>query len=239
MSFPPYFVGWHCWLKLSHSFNGESRRRICVVIGDLVVAFNVLAPKLWEVVGAFWIIFLSFYECRLSVGIPWGGGRTQTLPYAKEFIWTYFITLKCHGPLTPTSHLMKISLPNIYHPQRSCSKVMFLHLSVILFRGGLPPPPGRHPLGRHHPGLTSPGQALLLVDTPTPIPHHPWAYPPPGQTPPPTPWADTPLGRHPTGQTAPCTLHAGIRSTSGRYASYWNAILWIVNLLWCRRFLPL
>ena len=29
----------------------------------------------------------------------------------------------------------------------------------------------------------------------------------------------------PPGQTPPCAVHAGIRSTSGRYASYWNAIL--------------
>ena len=35
----------------------------------------------------------------------------------------------------------------------------------------------------------------------------------PGQTP---PWADT-----------PCAVHAGIRSTCGRYASYWNAFLLI------------
>ena len=38
-----------------------------------------------------------------------------------------------------------------YRLQRSCSKVTFLHLSVILFTGGgVPYPPGRHPLGRHH-----------------------------------------------------------------------------------------
>ena len=35
--------------------------------------------------------------------------------------------------------------------------------------------------------------------------------PPPRQTPP--------------GQTPPCPVHAGIRSTSGRYASHWNAFL--------------
>ena len=36
-----------------------------------------------------------------------------------------------------------------YHPQRSCGKVMFLHLSVILFTGGWQTPLGRHPPGRH------------------------------------------------------------------------------------------
>ena len=59
-------------------------------------------------------------------------------------------------------------------------------------------PPGRHPLGKH----------------------------PPGQIP---PWADTPLDRHPPAKhplaRPPCTVHAGIRPTSGRYASHWNAFL--------------
>ena len=39
----------------------------------------------------------------------------------------------------------------------------------------------------------------------------------PGQTP---PWADTPPGQTPPGQTPPCAVHAGIRSTSGRYPSH-------------------
>ena len=86
-----------------------------------------------------------------------------------------------------------------YGPQRSCGKVMFLHLSVILFRGvsqhalGQTPLPGRHipactgadthPLpGRHIPACTG-------ADTPLPgrLTH-------PGQTPP---------GRFSPGQTPP------------------------------------
>ena len=50
----------------------------------------------------------------------------------------------------------------------------------------------------------------------------------------------SPLGRHhPTlgqitpGQT-PREVHAGIRPTSGRYASYWNAVLWLLILISCR-----
>ena len=56
----------------------------------------------------------------------------------------------------------------LYGPQRSCGKVMFLHLSLILFTGG-----GCLP------------QCILG--------YTPWADTP-GQTP---PWADTPLGRPP------------------------------------------
>ena len=47
-------------------------------------------------------------------------------------------------------------------------------------------------------------------------------------------WADTPRQTPPghppllpsaCWDTPPCTVHAGIRSTSGRYASHWNAFL--------------
>ena len=48
------------------------------------------------------------------------------------------------------SNLSKI---DIYRPQRSCGKVMFLHLSVILFTGWVSAPvhAGIHPPGRHPP----------------------------------------------------------------------------------------
>ena len=40
------------------------------------------------------------------------------------------------------------------------------------------------------------------------------------------PWADTPSGRHPPGRPPPGRHpHAGIWSTSGQYASHWNAFL--------------
>ena len=59
---------------------------------------------------------------------------------------------------------------------------------------------------------TGGGSAPLHAGIHPPGRHHP------GQTP---PQPDTP----PPGQTPPCPVHAGIQSTSGRYASYWNAIL--------------
>ena len=41
-----------------------------------------------------------------------------------------------------------------------------------------------------------------------------------------SPPAGTPPGRYtPQAGTPPAAMHAGIRSTSGRYASYWNAFL--------------
>ena len=97
---------------------------------------------------------------------------------------------KLKGPLTPSES------EHFYRPQRSWGKVMFLHVSVILFTGGsaplhagiYTPPPNR---GRH-----------------------------PSQT------------RHPPGTRHPPQHSAcwEIRATSGRYASYWNAILSLMFL---------
>ena len=131
-----------------------------------------------------------------------------------------------------------------YRQQRSSGNLMFLHLSVILFTGRRC---GRHPSGQTPPWTdTPPGRHPLDIH---PQGRHPWAdtprQTPPGHT---FPWADTPLGRHPLGQTplptdplqadnppptlgrhpgntSPCAVHAGIRSTSGLFASYWNAFL--------------
>ena len=85
------------------------------------------------------------------------------------------------------------STPHNYRPQRSWGKVMFLHLSVILFSGGgcLP----HLPLGRHPPGQTPPGRHPLLADTHLPWEDTslPWADTLP-------PWAENPVGRHPLGR---------------------------------------
>ena len=74
------------------------------------------------------------------------------------------------------------------------------------------PPPGPHPLD-HTPRTTSPqDQNPPGEQTPSR-----------NQTPPGT---RTPLGsRPPKDQTPPRETDSGIRSTSGRYASYWNAFL--------------
>ena len=68
------------------------------------------------------------------------------------------------------------------------------------------------------------------------LPHCMLGYTPPA----PGPEADTPVGKHLPGKTrpwvntpwtdipgaeTPCSVHAGIRSTSRRYTSHWNAFL--------------
>ena len=89
------------------------------------------------------------------------------------------------------------------------AKDIFLHLSVILFTGGV--------------------CLSACLDTPS------RADTPPGSRhpPPPLPRADTfPGSRHPLPEQTPPSRHppppeadSSIRSTSGRYASYWNAFL--------------
>ena len=81
------------------------------------------------------------------------------------------------------------------------AKVIFLHLSVIhsVHRGEYLT---RHPPGRHLPGQTPPSRQTPPSSRQTP--------PSSRQTPPP--------GRHPP----------GIRSTLGRYASYWKAFLFSI-----------
>ena len=106
---------------------------------------------------------------------------------------------------------------------------MFLHVSVILPMGGggfsghcpprdqadppAPAAPGRHPLAGNTTPPTQPGRHPLLG------PGNPPATPgrPPWQGTPPAP------GKAPPPREEDCS----IRSMSGRYASYWNAFLFI------------
>ena len=81
-----------------------------------------------------------------------------------------------------------------YRPQRSCGKVMFLHLSVShsVHRGGVclsacwDTPPGRYtPLGRYTPWQVHPPGRYTPLGRYTPWQLHPWADTPPGQVHPP------------------------------------------------------
>ena len=60
----------------------------------------------------------------------------------------------------------------------------------------------------------------VQVHHPTPGRYHPWAGAPPAGT---APWSGTP--------PPPPAMHAGIWSTSRRYASYWNAFLFQIYLM--------
>ena len=113
-------------------------------------------------------------------------------------------------------------------------KVIFLHLSVILFtEGGVPgqvpplagtPPRQVHPLGRYTSWTGTPWQ----VHTPRqvhPLGRYPRQIHPLGQ--------GTPPGRYTPWQVHPIRSSAcwEIQATSGRYASYWNAFLLVLYLI--------
>ena len=65
---------------------------------------------------------------------------SRSLNYKNSFIGFITQSLSCTGIrvniMPQYGHRYKISLDNIYRPQRSCRKVMFLHLSVIVHGGG-------------------------------------------------------------------------------------------------------
>ena len=128
---------------------------------------------------------------------------------------------------------------HFYRPQRSCGQgYVFTRVCHSVNTGGgvfasvhagIPSPRSRHP----PPGADPPG-----TDTPPRSRHTPGADTPQEQTPPgsrPHLGANTPPGsRHPL---PPPEADSGIRSMSGRYASYWNAFLFknINSLHWTHR----
>ena len=154
---------------------------------------------------------------------------------------------RCIYPTYDYTHCLCDSIENITHslctkefqaryfsyfsrPQRSCGKVMFLHLSVS------------HSVHREG------GQTPLGLGRPPPLGCRPPMDADPPRCRPPPLWMQTPLGwadpwglgrpprldRPPWMQTPP-RLGAlpPIWSTSGRYAFYWNAyLLWRIFWTW-------
>ena len=107
--------------------------------------------------------------------------------------------------LKVSSHVTIFSSPPIFTNRKRSLRRLFLQVSVC---------PEEKYLGRYISWAgTHPGQV------------HPLCRYTPGQVH--TPLAGTPpLGRYPPGRyTHPPAVHAGIWSTSGQYASHWNAFL--------------
>ena len=106
-----------------------------------------------------------------------------------------------------------------YCPQRSCGKVMFLHLSIShSVQGGMSASGlgvSATPPGQTTPSRQTPPGRHSQADTPCPV--HAGIH--------------TPALLSACWDTPPCAVHAGIRSTSGRYASHWNALLYF-NMLY-------
>ena len=114
-------------------------------------------------------------------------------------LYTYFISVWVIDHLYES---LLMYLKSSFFFNRSQTKLRegnVLHLSVILFTGGRGCTPPGH---THSPGHT-----------------HPWTHTPI--------WTSPRLDTHP-GHRRPCTHIPPLRSTSGRYASYWNAFWFLV-----------
>ena len=60
---------------------------------------------------------LSFYECRFSGGIPWVGGDIQTLPDAKEFVWSFWTDSGNAKSLGMHAHAISQALARVLAPE--------------------------------------------------------------------------------------------------------------------------
>ena len=104
-------------------------------------------------------------------------------------------------------------ISDFYRPQRSCSKVIFSQVSVShsVHRGGVwQTPPGRHSTRQTPPWTDIPGQTPHQADNPL-LPSACWN----------TPHLTSACWDTPLSPSDHCT---------GRYTSYWNAFLLIVDL---------
>ena len=134
-----------------------------------------------------------------------------------------FVTRKSGGFQTLCEIISFLDIFDNYRPQRSWAKVMFLQASVILLTGGVS--------ASVHAGIHPPWEQTLPPKADTP-----WSRQPPKADTPPSrpPEADTPQTRHPRPDPPEADTHPPwdqtppwIQSTSSRYASYWNAFLFI------------
>ena len=83
-----------------------------------------LGPKILRDGCDLWVVFCHSMNAGSVVGIPWGGGDTQTLPYAKEFVLKNCTQRqqgcknfrhKCSCHCSRRSHLVKLSLTIFVH----------------------------------------------------------------------------------------------------------------------------
>ena len=130
------------------------------------------------------------------------------------------------------SNRRKLHVCNFYRPQRSWGKVMFLQASVILLTGGTSPPRLCTPLDYVPPRLHTPRLCAPRTTYPPDYVPSQTTYPPGLCTP---PGLGTPQGLHTPPDYIPLSrLRTPLdyvsprgRSMCGRYASYWNAFLFL------------
>ena len=161
-----------------------------------------------------WFWFLSFVLLRVV--------STDRRFFDNDCDDDYFCTISLS-----VAHTLRLRLWFITGRNEVVAKVIFLHLSVILFTGGVcqgePPLPGKTPPCQ--------GEPPRQGEPPTCQGEPPW-----DQTPP--PWDQTPPGPDPPQDQSPPgpdppppppEEDCSIRSTSGQYASYWNAFVFLTT----------
>ena len=123
------------------------------------------------------------------------------------------------SPATPKLHSENILPDTFYRPQRSCGQGN-VFTNVCLSTGGRVP-------ASVHAGMPDPPGSVRHSPWTRQTPPRPGRHPPDQAPSPPRDWTDTPQTRHPPGpgRHPPQEADSSIRSTSGRYASYWNAFL--------------
>ena len=141
-------------------------------------------------------------------------------------VWTHHIVDMILLDYTRLVCFRCLSTYHNYRPQRSCGQGNIFTPVCHSFcsQGGLP----QCMLGYHHhhppPDQTSPWDETPRDQTPPQTRHAP-----PYQIP---PWDQPPRTRHPPGTRPPREADSSRRSTSGRYASYWNAFFFTEKFCW-------
>ena len=157
---------------------------------------------------------VRFNSCEVTLNIKNSKDLIfSSLKCSVQFEVKRIILVKSNSRKVRLSHQSDCSLIDsyiyFYWPQQSCGQGnIFTPVCHSVHRGGLP----QCMLGYHPPREQSPLEQ-------TPQSRHPL-----GQTPPPP--EQTPPKQTPPWEQTPPEADSSIRSTSGRYASYWNAFLY-------------
>ena len=119
---------WPVRLVLRDFYPLRSKRTLTTAT-QMILVLYINTPSLFKRV---WLSFVNWFLCFRNLENAAHFLHSSILQHLQKFIgWTWFKA--CKTVLLSNSALISL---NFYRPQRSCGKVMFLHLSVFLFTGG-------------------------------------------------------------------------------------------------------
>ena len=118
---------WPVRLVLRDFYPLRSKRTLTTAT-QMILVLYINTPSLFKRV---WLSFVNWFLCFRNLENAAHFLHSSILQHLQKFIgWTWFKA--CKTVLLSNSALISL---NFYRPQRSCGKVMFLHLSVFLFTG--------------------------------------------------------------------------------------------------------